>query len=199
MKTSLNVGGRGGARRSLAVVVALLVTVMAGLGLVAAGSASAHSGGKAIVLVENLYVAPAGDSWKATAKLADYDGGGALTSVDATLVGAGLTKATPMVEISVPGTYELALPKAKPGPVDLTLDVRTLPGGTPVTTFSQKYSGTLVDGQTLSLTTGKVASSGGGGSNTGMIVGVAGAVLLVAVLYGLFSVRKKSAVPAPSK
>lgn len=198
MKTSLNVGGRGGVHRGLAAVVAILVTVMAGFGLMA-GSASAHSGGKAIPLVESLYIAPAGDSWKATVKLADFDGGGPLTGTDVKLRGAGLTQATPMVETSNLGTYEVALPKAQPGPVDVVLDMRTLPGGPPVTTTTERYSGTLVEGQTLVLTTGKVETAGGGGSNTGMIAGVAGAVLLVAVLYGLFSIRKKSAVPAPSK
>ena len=199
MKTSLNVGGRGGVRRGLAAVVVVLVTVMGALGLVA-GSAAAHSGGKAIPLVENLYVAPAGDAWKATAKLADFDGGGALIAADVKLSGGGLAKPTAMVESSVPGTYELALAKAKPGPIELTLDIRTLPGGPPVTTTVKTYSGTLTAGQTLSLTTGKPSSGGGGGgSNTGLIAGVAGAVLLVAVLYGLFSVRKKTAVPAPSK
>jgi hypothetical protein len=198
MKTSLNVRGRGGVSRGLAAVVALLVAVMAGFGLVA-GSASAHSGGKAIVLVEDLTIAPSGDSYVATAKLADYDGGGPLKAVDAKLKGAGFTSFESMKETANPGTYELALPKAKPGPVEVTLDIRTLPGGTPVTAFKQTYPGELVAGQALALTSGKVVSGGGGGSNTGMIVGVAGAVLLVAVLYGLFSVRKKSAVPARAK
>lgn len=201
MKTSLNAAGRGGVGRGLAGVVAVLVALIAGLGLLA-GTASAHSGGKAIVLVEDLTIAPAGDGWKATAKLADYDGGGPLTNVDVVISGAGtgLTKPTSMTESEVGGTYTLALPNAKPGPITVDMSVRTVPAGTPVTPFKESYTNSLVDGQALSLTSGKaISGDGGGGGSTGMIVGVAGAVLLVAVLYGLFAVRKKSAVPAPSK
>ena len=184
------------ARGLLAAVVAVFVTAMVGLGLVA-GPASAHSGGKAIVLVEDFSIAPAGGGWTATAVLADFDGGGALRAVDVQVNGAGLTKLTPMVESDAPGTYTLALPKAAPGPVTVELDIRTLPGGTPVTPFKKSYSNTLVDGQKLSLASGKASpADGGGGSNTGMIAGVAGAVLLVAVLYGVFAMRKRTAVPA---
>jgi hypothetical protein len=197
MTNSLNVVGRGGVRRGLAAALAVLVAIMAGLGL-SAGSASAHSGGRAVVLVETLDVTPVEKGgYIATISVADFDGGGPLVNIDLQMKGGGQAAFVAMTP-TTPGKYELALPKAKPGPVTLDIKVRTLPGAEPVTDLDKSYSGTLVEGAPLNLTTGRVVASEGGG-NTGMIVGVAGAVLLVAVLYGLFAMRKRSAVPASSK
>lgn len=198
MNTSLNAVGRGGVRRSLAAVVAVLVAVLAGLGL-GASPAGAHTGGKAIALVEDLTLNPAGTGWQAVAQLADFDGGGPLRAVDVQIKGGGLTAFTPMIESNTAGQYSLAMPKAAAGPVTIEIKVETAPGGTAVTSIDKTYTGTLAAGQSLNLVREKASGGGGGGSNTGMIAGVAGAVLLVAVLYGVFSMRKKSAVPARAK
>lgn len=178
------------------------VAVLASAPLVLATTpAAAHSGGKAIVLVEALTIAPEGSAWQATAVLADYDGGGALEAVDARAKGAGLLKPTSMTETMTPGTYRVALPAAEPGPIRLTLDIRTLPGGTPVTRFTETFEGTLVADQTLSLVENKSApldAGDGGGGNTGVLAAGAGGVLALTAV-ALFTVRRRSGVPAPAK
>ena len=178
------------------------VTVLASAPLVLATTpAAAHSGGKAIVLVEALTIAPEGSAWQATAVLADYDGGGALQAVDARAKGAGLLKPTSMTETMTPGTYRVALPAAGPGPIQLTLDVRALPGGTPVTRFNETFAGTLVADQALSLVEGKSASldaGDGGGGNMGLLAAGAGGVLALTAV-ALFAVRRRNGVPAAAK
>ena len=196
MTSKRTVVRQGGLRAILVGAMAALATLLSVIGV--STPASAHSGGKAVVLVRDFTFVPDGNAWEAKLRLADLDSGAAIVAADAK-VSAG-SGAPVVLEPSgtEPGAYTAKLPKVAPGVTDVRLVVRTAPGGVAVALFDRTYPGvTLVAGQEKVITA--EAAGGGGGSNTGMIVGVAGAVLLVALLYGLFSVRRRGAVPARAK
>jgi hypothetical protein len=185
-----------GARSLLAALVASLIAlVLSGTALTA--PSAAHSGGKAIPLVSDFTLTPAATGWSASVAVVDFDSGEALGAIDVQLKGAGLATLTPMVESARTGMYELALPKAKPGPVKLTLQMRTLPGGTEITNLNESYERTLLAGKPLHVA-GAAPTGGesGGGSNAGMVVGGAGALLLVAVICTMLALRSRTRAPA---
>ncbi len=186
---------RSGPRARLVAMLVAFAALIAAVGV--AGPASAHSGGKAVVLVRNLVIAPVGTGWEARVTLADLDSGSAIPGADARIT-TGTAAAVALTEADTAGVYSAKLTKLKPGVTNVKLEVRTAPGGLPVAPFVANWAPTLVAGQESVVISG-AASGGGGGSSTGMIIGIAGAVLLVALLYGLFSVRRRSAVPAKAK
>ncbi|HEX3825738.1 MAG TPA: hypothetical protein VHV82_00570 [Sporichthyaceae bacterium] len=98
-----------------------------------------------------------------------------------------------LLPTSVVGDYQGTLSTAKPGLNHLELKIQTTPGGDPVAPFDQAWDVTLVAGRPLKVVGG---DDGGGGSNLGLVLGVAGAVVGVALLYGLFAARRRTAVPA---
>jgi hypothetical protein len=173
-----------------ATVLAVLVAFLAGLfGLAtAAGPAAAHSGGRAVVLVQHFTLDPAGDTWRANVVLTDNDSGSPIRGAKATVIVAG--KEVVLEHGETPGQYVGTLKGAKPGPLSLELKVRAQPGAEPVLPADKKYDVQLVAGESL-----VIADGGGGGSNLPLIMGVAAAVLAVALLYGLYSVRRRTAVP----
>jgi hypothetical protein len=97
-----------------------------------------------------------------------------------------------LLPTSVVGDYQGTLSTAKPGLNHLELKIQTTPGGDPVAPFDQVWDVTLVAGQPFKVVGG---DGGGGGSNLGLILGVAGGVVGLAVLYGLFAARRRPAVP----
>jgi hypothetical protein len=158
---------------------------------------SAHSGGKAIPLVTDFTLTPAPSGWNASVTLVDFDGGEALDAVDVRLKGAGLTRLTPMIESATVGTYELGLPKAKPGPVKLELQMRTLPGGTEITDRNEAYDRTLVAGKPLHVAGSSPSGSGSGGGGSGVMVAGAGALILVLVICAMLALRSRAAATEP--
>lgn len=148
------------------------------------------------MLVADFTLTPEGNVWTANTTLVDGDSGSPIRGVDAKLLAGTPAKAVTLAQGSSLGLYEASLGKLATGPVHLELKIRTLPGAEPVVPYDRAWDVTLVDGQAV-----KVASetSGGGGSNTALIAGVAVAVVLIAVLYGLFSLRRRTAVPVPPK
>lgn len=188
-----------GARSLFAVIIALLITLAFSSTALTASSA-AHSGGKAIPLVREFTLTPSTSGWDATLTVVDFDGGEVLEAIAVQLKGAGMTKFTPMVESETAGTYQLALPKAKPGPVKLDLQMRTLPGGTEITNLNETYERTLVADKPLHVVGSAPQGESGGGSNAGMIVGGAGALLIVAVICTMLAVRSRPpATAAPGR
>jgi hypothetical protein len=196
MTTKRTTPGPGGLR---AVFTAVMVAFAAVLALVGSSTpASAHSGGKAVVLVRSFTLTPSGDAWDARLQLADLDSGAAIIAADAKVTVGTAAQAALEPVAAEPGVYTAKLTKLKAGPADVRLVVRSAPGGVPVAVFDRTYPGTNLSTDAPTVVTAE-AAGGGGGSNTGMIVGVAGAVLLVALLYGLFSMRRRGAVPARAK
>jgi hypothetical protein len=100
---------------------------------------------------------------------------------------------TPLVPSTVIGQYQGTLPDAKPGPLQLELQVRTQPGSAAVQPYDKTWNVNLVAGQPTEIVK---SDNGGGGSSLPLIIGVAAVVLVGAMLYGLFSVRRRTAVPA---
>jgi hypothetical protein len=208
---------------------AALVAAFATLTGPSAGPVSAHSNGRAVVLVRQFTLQPSASGWVANVTLADFDSGSPIrdskvivvagdpaaaaaapapatttTQTAASKTTAGKTTKTaaaapagPQPTLLAPsataiGQYAGQL-SAKPGPAQVQLSVRTVPGEAPVAPFDKAWDVTLVAGKPLAIVAGE---SGGGGSNVGLIVGVAGGVVGVALLYGLFVVRRRTAVPA---
>lgn len=189
MKTTA-VWARGAKSLVAALIASLVALILSSTALTA--PAGAHSGGKAIPLVSDFTLAPAASGWNASVTVVDFDGGEALDAINVQLKGAGLRTLTPMVESERIGTYELPLPDAQPGPVQLVLQMRTLPGGTEITNLNETYERTLVAGQPLHVVGAAPTGNGsGGGSNAGMIVGGAGALLLVAVICTMLALRSR--------
>lgn len=170
----------------------LLLTMLAGLlGLAATAPASAHSGGRAVVLLRSLAVEPAGNGWQVAAVLTDSDSGAPIRGPRVTAVVGEPAKEITMNPDTAVARYVAPLPAAKPGPFMLTLKVSSSPGSDPVAPFSKAFTAELVSGETTTL----VAGGGDSGSNLPLIMGVAAAVLVVALLYGLYSVRRRTAAP----
>lgn len=214
-------------------VVALLVgmlALIAGIGTSAA-PASAHSAGKAVVLVRDFTLSPvkipaapakatkattakgkaaatgtaaaATDGWQATVAIADFDSGAPLQGTAVT-VGiadpnstAPATKFVDLEPTSLIGQYQATVGSVAPGPARFELRVRTVPGSPPVQPYDRSYPVTLAAGQPVHVVT--ASGGGGGGSSLPMILSVAAVVLVGAMLYGLFSVRRRTAVPAATK
>lgn len=197
MRTSTRTAGRSGIRGALVGAVLALATLLAAIGMSA--PASAHSGGKAVVLVRSFTLVPVGDAWQANLTLADLDSGTAIPAADAKVTAGSLPPVALAHSDTIEGTYSAKIDKLAPGTMDIRLVVRTAPGGLPVALFDTTYPGITVAAGQETVITSAAAGGGGGGSNTGMIIGVAGAVLLVALLYGLFTVRRRGAVPARVK
>lgn len=169
----------------LGVLIAVLVALLSPF---AAGPAAAHSGGRAVVLVRNFTVDPSGDSWQANVTLADNDSGSPIRGSRVSVLQG--TKEIVLDHGATAGLYTGTI-KAKPGPLSLALKVRAQPGAEPVLPFDGKWDVQLVAGESVTV----VKGGGGGGSNLPLIMGVAAAVLAVALLYGLYSVRRRTAVP----
>jgi len=188
------------ARGRRAGAFALLLTMLAGLvGLGTSAPASAHSGGRAVVLIRSLVVEPAGSGWQVAAVLTDNDSGDPIRGPKVTALVGVAANAKEVVMNPDDGDvarFVGALPAAKPGPLVLALKVRTSPGSDPVAPFdSQPFTAQLVAGESVTL----VAGGGDDGSNLPLIMGVAAAVLAVALLYGLYSVRRRTAAPVRTK
>lgn len=181
-------------RAAVAVLAGLLGA--AALGPVAATPVQAHSGGNAVVLVADLTLTPVGDTWNATTTLVDSDSGSPLRQVDVKAFVGTPVRTVTLAQGGSLGTYQGALGKIPAGPAHVELQVRTLPGSEPVNPYSGSWDVTLVAGQPVQVAS---EAAGGAGSNVALIVSVAAAVILIALLYGLFSLRRRSAVPAPPK
>jgi hypothetical protein len=176
---------------SLATVFAMLVALLG----VSGAPAQAHSAGKAVVLVRQFTLTPSANTWQASVTVADFDSGAPIrNSSVVTVIGAQKTTLAPTKVI---GVYQGTIPNAKPGPTNVELQIRTIPGSDPVQPYDKTWPVNLVAGQPLQVVSGD--SGGGGGSNIGLILGVAGGVLAVALLYGLFVIRRRTAVPAQAK
>jgi hypothetical protein len=163
--------------------------------------ASAHSAGKAVVLVRDFTLNPApGGKWSATVAIADFDSGAPLQGTSVTVgMGDPATTATPtkFVELqptSMIGQYQAVVGTAAAGPARFDLRVRTVPGSPPVQPYDHQFPVTLVANTPLHVITAD--GGGGGGSSLPLILSVAAVVLVGALLYGLFSVRRRTAVPA---
>jgi hypothetical protein len=178
---------------------ATAATVLA-VGLSALGPAatpvSAHSGGKAVVLVADLTLSPDGPGWKASTTLVDGDSGSPIRgAVVKTLVGTP-AKSFDLAQGPTLGNYVGALGAMPAGPTHLELRVQTLPGAAPVVPFDHSWDFTLTAGQPYHVAS---EAGAGGGSNFALIASVAGAVILIALLYGLFSLRRRTAAPAKAR
>ena len=163
------------------------------VGLAAVGPAaapvSAHSGGKAVVLVADLTVSPEVSGWKASTTVVDGDSGEPLRGVDVKALLGSPVRTGSLVQGSTLGNYVASLGALPAGPTHLELKVRTLPGAEPVVPYDNGWDFTLTAGQPVEVAS---ETAGGGGSNVALVLSVAGAVILLAVLYGLFSLRRRT-------
>lgn len=182
-------------RAAVAVPAVLAAVGLLGLGP-AATPVAAHSGGKAVVLVADLTLTPEGNTWTANTILVDGDSGAPLRGVDAKLLVGTPAKVISLTQGSSLGQFTAPVGKLAAGPVHLELKVRTLPGAEGVVPYDGSWDPTLVNGQPVTVAS---ETSGGGGSNVALIASVAVAVVLIAVLYGLFSLRRRTAAPVPPK
>lgn len=170
---------------------ALAFSVVTALALgPAVAPAVAHSGGRAVVLVRDLSLAPTGSTWMATATLVDSDTGTPIQADVKALAGSPAT-IFDLEPATALGTYTGRVDGLAAGPAQLELKVRTQAGYDGVVPFDRVYPFELVAGQPVQIASG----GGGGGSNAPLIGGVAVAVLAVALLYGLYSLRRRTARP----
>ena len=196
-------------RRSVRVAAgsAAVLTALTAVTAVGAAPAGAHNMGQAVVLVRQFTLQPAGSGWQADVTIADFDSGtpirdavvvvydgapaaGAAAPAAATAAGSPLEPAT------TPGTFQGPLSSVKAGANHLELKIKTKAGSAGVQPFDKAWDVTLEAGKPLAIV---ADSSGGGGSNVGLIAGVTGGVVGIALLYGLFVVRRRTAVPAGAK
>ena len=177
---------------------AAAVAVLVGLTALgpAATPVSAHSGGKAVVLVADLTLSPTGKNWNANTVLVDGDSGAPIRGADVKALVGTPAKTISFTQGSTLGSYVGALGPVPVGPTHLELKVRTLPGSEAVVPYDNAWDFTLTAGQPYQVAK---ETGGGGGSNIAMILSVAGAVILLAVLYGLFSLRRRTATPAKTR
>jgi hypothetical protein len=177
---------------------ALALTVTAApIGLVAgAAPASAHSAGKAVVLIRSLAIAPMGTGWHATATIADFDSGAPLQGTAVTALTGSTTKPIPLAETATVGEYAAMLPGVKAGPVRLELRVRTVPGSAPVQPYDKTFPITLVAGQTNQVVSAGGDGDGGGSGATPILATAGSAVVGGALLYGLFIRRRRTPLSA---
>ncbi|MGQ0623444.1 MAG: hypothetical protein ACT4PP_02125 [Sporichthyaceae bacterium] len=183
-------------RGKIARLLAVAALVIAGALGPLSSPAGAHVGGSAVVLVTDLVVAPVGGGWEVRATLADFDSGDPVRGADVKTFTGNPVKATTLAETTTAGTYTGAIGKARPGPMSLTMKVRSIPGNEPVEDVDKTWQVDLVAGAPAVVVSG---ATGPGGGSFGLIVGVAGAVLAAAMLYGLYSLRRRSAIPPPPR
>lgn len=183
---------RGTAAGVLAVGLAV---GLAALGPVATPVA-AHSGGKAVVLVADLTLSPEGTGWTASTTLVDGDSGSPIRGADVKALLGTPAKTIPLAAGPTLGNYIAALGALPAGPTHFELKVRTMPGAEPVVPYDEAWDFTLVAGQPYQVASD---TAGGGGSSVALIISVAGAVILIALLYGLFSLRRRTAAPTQPK
>ncbi|WP_245541672.1 hypothetical protein [Sporichthya polymorpha] len=162
-----------------------------GLATLGPGAApvSAHSGGKAVVLVADLTLSPEGSGWKASTTLVDGDSGEPLRGIDIKALLGSPVKTVTLVQGSTLGNYVAPLGALPVGPTHLELKVRTLPGAEPVVPFDKGWDFTLTAGQPVEVASETVGERSG---NVALILSAAGAVILIALLYGLFSMRRRT-------
>jgi hypothetical protein len=177
-----------------AAAVALVIGVTA-LGP-AATPVSAHSGGKAVVLVADLTLSPVGKTWNASTTLVDGDSGAPIRGADVKALYGTPAKSLALTRGSTLGNYVGSLGALPAGPTHLELQVRTLPGAEAVLPYDHSWDFTLTAGQPYQVAK---ETGGGSGSNVALILSVAGAVILLAVLYGLFSLRRRTVAPAKAR
>jgi hypothetical protein len=177
--------------RSGGALAALLALIASLVGLSGA-PASAHNNGGATAVVRQFTLTPGATGWQANLTLADSDQGTPVRNSAVTLA-AGAAPSTMAPSATELGSYSGTLAGAKPGPLHIDLKVRTIPGSDAVNPLNVGYDVNLVSGAPLTIVSG---GGGGGGSNVGLIVRVAAAVFVLALLYGLFAVRRRTAVPA---
>lgn len=177
---------------------AAAVAVVVGLTALgpAASPVSAHSGGKAVVLVADLTVSPEGSAWKASTTLVDGDSGSPIRGAEVKALLGTPAKTVDLTAGSTLGNYVASLGALPVGPTHLELKVRTLPGSEAVVPYDNSWDFTLTAGQPVQVA---AETGGGGGSNVALILSVAGAVILLAVLYGLFSLRRRTAGPTTKR
>ncbi|WP_019878097.1 hypothetical protein [Sporichthya polymorpha] len=173
------------------VAVGLAAIGLAALGPVAT-PVSAHSGGKAVVLVADLTLTPSGNSWTANTTLVDGDSGSPIRGAAVKAMLGTPAKAHDLEPGSTLGNYTGTLGALPAGPTHLELQVRTLPGSEPVVPYTNAWDFELTAGQPVTVAR---ETAGGGGSKIALILSVAGAVILLALIYGLFSLRRRTAGP----
>ncbi|MBA3742355.1 hypothetical protein [Sporichthya sp.] len=170
------------------------------VGLTALGPAatpvSAHSGGKAVVLVADLTLSPDGTAWKASTTLVDGDSGSPIRGAEVKALLGTPAKTVNLAQGSSLGNYTASLGALPAGPTHLELKVRTLPGAEAVVPYDKAWDFTLTAGQPIQVAS---ETGDGGGSNVALIMSVAGAVILIALLYGLFSLRRRAAAPTQQR
>jgi hypothetical protein len=178
-------------RSTLAAGAAALITLSLSSAVISPAGLM-QPGPEPVPVVRDFTVTPAGgQAWTATVTTGDLDGGEALPAVDVALKGGGLPRFTPMAAIGPPGTYRLALPQAGPGEIRFALRIRTLPGSSPVPDFDDTYVRTLVRGETLHVVGPAPSVPSQAGTDTGIVLGGAGAMLVVAVICSMLAVRSR--------
>ncbi len=182
-------------RFSRVAAAAVVAVGLAALGP-AATPVAAHSGGKAVVLVADLTLSPEGTGWKASTTLVDGDSGSPIRGADVKALLGTPAKTVSLAQGTALGSYTASLGSLPAGPTHLELKVRTLPGAEPVVPFDKGWDFTLTAGQPVQVA---AETGGGGGSNIALILSVAGAVILIALLYGLFSLRRRTAAPVQKR
>ena len=164
--------------------VALLLAFM---GRCAAGPAARAQRRPGRGVVRNFSVAPSGDSWQANVTLADNDSGSPIHGSKVVVLNG--TKEITLEHGASAGLYTA---RSRPSPARSPgAEGAGVPGAEPVLPYDGKWDVQLVAGESVTV----VKGGGGGGSNLPLIMGVAAAVLAVALLYGLYSVRRRTAVP----
>ncbi len=175
--------------------VALVAVALGAFGP-AATPVAAHSGGKAVVLVADLTLTPSGKNWTATTTLVDGDSGSPIRGAAVKALVGSPVKTVALEPGSALGNYTASLGALAAGPARLELQVRTLPGSEAVVPYDKGWDFTLTAGQPVQVAS---ETAGGGGSNIALMLSVAGAVILLALLYGLFSLRRRTAAPIQRK
>ena len=170
---------------------AVLAVGLAALGP-AATPVAAHSGGKAVVLVADLTLTPEGTAWTASTTLVDSDSGSPIRGAEVRVLLGTPVKTVMLAQSSSLGIYAASLGALPAGPTHLELKVRTPPGAEAVVPYDKAWDFTLTPGQPVQVAS---ETAGGAKSNVALILSVAGAVVLLAVLYGVFSLRRRTAAP----
>lgn len=178
-------------RSTLAVTVAAPLALYLGTAATSPAGIS-QSGGSTVPLVREFTVAPsAGQGWTANVAIVDLDRGDPIAGVDVSLKGGGLPRLTSMAEAGLPGTYRIALPRAKAGELRFALRIRAVPGGTRITDFDYSYQRTLVRGETLHVVGSSPSGPPDGGSDGRVLVAGAGALFTVAVVCSMLAIRSR--------
>jgi hypothetical protein len=188
-------------RRSVRVAAgsAAVLTALIAATAVGAAPAGAHNMGQAVVLVRQFTVQPAGSGWQAAVILSDFDSGAPIRDANVAVYDGSAPAAAAGSQLdpgSTPGTFAGPLSTVKAGANHLELKIKTKAGSSGVQPFDKAWDVTLEAGKPFSIV---ADSGGGGGSNVGLIAGVTGGVVGIALLYGLFVVRRRTAVPAAAK